>query len=141
MSEEQAQQMLQQMQMLENMYAEMSQKENSIKNIMRDADSAIKSIKEIKANPDSENLVPVGMGTFIKTKTIPNEKIVVNVGAGVAIEKDHDSALSYLESKIKELEVALQETNAQRQQIAANLEQGKQQMQQIMQQPQSQPQS
>ena len=46
MSEEQAQQMLQQMQMLENMYAEMSQKENSIKNIMRDADSAIKSIQE-----------------------------------------------------------------------------------------------
>jgi len=44
-----------------------------------------------------------------------------------------------LESKIKELEVALQETNAQRQQIAANLEQGKQQMQQIMQQSQSPP--
>ena len=78
------------------------------------------------------------MGTFIKTKTIPNEKIVVNVGAGIAIEKDHDSALSYLESKIKELEVALQETNSQRQQIASNLEQGKQQMQQIMQQSKSQ---
>ncbi len=61
--------------------------------------------------------------------------------AGVAIEKDHDSALSYLESKIKELEVAFQETNSQRQQIAANLEQGKQQMQQIMQQSQSPPQS
>ena len=86
MSEEQAQQMLQQMQMLENMYTELSQKENSIKNIIRDADSAIKSIQEIKANPDSESLVPVGMGTFIKTKHIPNEKIVVNVGAGVAIE-------------------------------------------------------
>jgi len=138
MSEEQAQQMLQQMQMLENMYAELSQKENSIKNIIRDADSAIKSIQEIKTNPDSESLVPVGMGTFIKTKNIPNEKIVVNVGAGVAIEKDPDSTLSYLESKIKELEVAFQETNSQRQQIAANLEQGKQQMQQIMQQSKSQ---
>ena len=137
MSEEQAQQMLQQMQMLENMYAELSQKENSIKNIIRDADSAIKSIQEIKVNPDSETLVPVGMGTFIKTKIVPNEKIVVNVGAGVAIEKDPDSALSYLESKIKELEVAFQETSSQRQQIAANLEQGKQQMQQIMQQSQS----
>ncbi len=140
MSEEQAQQLLQQMQMLENMFAELSQKENSIKNIIRDADSAIKSIQEIKVNPDSESLVPVGMGTFIKTKTMPNEKIVVNVGAGVAIEKDHDSALNYLESKIKELEVALQETNSQRQQVAANLEQGKQQMQQIMQQPQNNPQ-
>ena len=140
MSEAQAQQLIQQMQMLENMYAELSQKESSIGNIIRDANSAIKSIQEIKANPDSESLVPIGMGTFIKTKNIPNEKVVVNVGAGVAIEKEHDSALNYLESKIKELEVALQETNTQRQQIAANLEQGKQQMQQIMQQPQNNPQ-
>ena len=140
MSEEQAQQLLQQMQMLENMFAELSQKENSIVNIIRDANSAVKSIQGIKENSDSESLVPVGMGTFIKAKTIPNEKVVVNVGAGVAIEKDHDSALNFLESKIKELEVALQETNSQRQQIAANIEQGKQQMQQIMQQSQNKPQ-
>ena len=140
MSEEQAQQLLQQMQMLENMFAELSQKENSIVNIIRDANSAIKSIQELKANPDSETLVPVGMGTFIKTKPISDEKIVVNVGAGVAIEKDHDSALNYLELKIKELEVALQETNSQRQQIAANIDQGQHQMQQIMQPPQNKPQ-
>ena len=140
MSEQQAQQLLKQMQMIENMFAELSQKENSIVNIIRDANSAVKSIQGIKENPDSESLVPVGMGTFIKTKTIPNEKVVVNVGAGVAIEKDHDSALNFLESKIKELEVALQETNSQRQQIAANIEQGKQQMQQIMQQSQNKPQ-
>ena len=140
MTEEQAQQLLQQIQMLQNMFPELSQKENSIVNIIRDANSAVKSIQGIKENPDSESLVPVGMGTFIKTKTIPNEKVVVNVGAGVAIEKDHDSALNFLESKIKELEVALQETNSQRQQIAANIEQGKQQMQQIMQQSQNKPQ-
>jgi len=140
MSEEQAQQLLQQMQMLENMFGELSQKENSIVNVIRDANSAIKSIKEINENPNSENLVPVGMGTFIKTKTIPNEKIIINIGAGVAMEKDHHSALNFLEIKIKELEVALQETNAQKQQIAANLEQGKQQMQQLMQQSQNRPQ-
>ena len=137
MSEAQAQMLLQHMQMLENMFTELSQKENSIVNIIRDANSAVKSIQELKSNPDSETLVPVGMGTFIKTKSIPNEKVVLNMGAGVAIEKDHDSALNFLESKIKELEVALQETNTQRQQIAANIEQGKQQMQQIMQQSQN----
>ena len=137
MSEDQAQMLLQQMQMLENMFAELSQKENSIVNIIRDANSAVKSIQELNSNPNSETLVPVGMGTFIKTKSIPNEKVVLNMGAGVAIEKDHDSALNFLESKIKELEVALQETNTQRQQIAANIEQGKQQMQQIMQQSQN----
>ena len=51
----------------------------------------------------------------------------------VAIEKNHSDALNYLESRLKELEIALQDTNKQRQQIAANLEQGKQQMQNFMQ--------
>ena len=55
------------------------------------------------------------------------------MGSGVAIEKNHSDALNYLESRLKELEIALQDTNKQRQQIAANLEQGKQQMQNFMQ--------
>ena len=61
----------------------------------------------------------------------------MNIGSGIAIEKTHDDAINYLESRLKELEIALQDTNKQRQQIAANLEQGKQQMQSLMQKPQN----
>ena len=45
MSEEQTQQLLYQMQMLENMFGELTQKERSIINIIREANSAIHSIK------------------------------------------------------------------------------------------------
>ena len=55
------------------------------------------------------------------------------MGSGVAIEKNKNDAINYLELRLKELEVALQDTNQQRQQIATNLEQGKQQMQELMQ--------
>jgi prefoldin alpha subunit len=55
----------------------------------------------------------------------------------VAIEKNQNDAINYLESRLKELEIALQETNQQRQQVAANIEQGKRQMQNFMQKSQN----
>ena len=137
MSEEQAQQLLYQMQMLENMFGELTQKESSIINIIREANSAIHSIKGISTQSESDNLVPLGLGAFMKTKVNSDEKIIMNVGSGIAIEKTHDDAINYLESRLKELEIALQDTNQQRQQIAANLEQGKQQMQNLMQKSQN----
>ena len=70
----------------------------------------------------------------MKAKILPNQKIILNIGAGAAIEKDQESAVTWIESRIKEFEIALQETNAQKQQVIANLESGKQQMNQLMQQ-------
>ena len=129
MSEEQAQQLLYQMQMLEGYLSELSQKEATIVSVIREASSAIQSLKTIDNKTDNETLTPVGLGTFIKTKVVPNEKLILNIGAGIAIEKDKDSAINFLELRLKEMQVALQETSNQKQQIAASLEQGKQQMQ------------
>ena len=47
-------------------------------------------------------------------------------------EKDRDSTINFLELRLKEMQVALQETSNQKQQIAASLEQGKQQMEQLL---------
>ena len=132
MSEDQAQQLLYQMQMLEGYLSELSQKETTIVSVIREASSAIQSLKTIDTKTDNETLVPVGLGTFIKTKVVPNEKLILNIGAGIAIEKDKDSAVNFLELRLKEMQVALQETSNQKQQISASLEQGKQQMEQML---------
>ena len=132
MSDEQAQQLLYQMQMLEGYLSELTQKESTIISVIREASSAIQSLKTIDTKADNETLVPVGLGTFIKTKVMPNEKLILNVGAGIAVEKDKDSAINFLELRLKEMQVALQETSNQKQQISASLEQGKQQMEQML---------
>ena len=132
MSEEQAQQLLYQMQTLEGYLSELSQKEATIVSVIREASSAIQSLKTIDNKTDNETLTPVGLGTFIKTKLMPNEKLILNIGAGIAIEKDKDSAVNFLELRLKEMQVALQETSNQKQQISASLEQGKQQMEQML---------
>ena len=77
-------------------------------------------------------LVPLGLGTFVKSKLIPNQKLILNVGAGIAIEKDQSYAINFLESRLKEMQVALQDISGQKQQVSASLEQGKQQINQLM---------
>jgi prefoldin alpha subunit len=133
MSEEQAEQLMQQMQMLETYFSDLSQREGTFLSIFRETTAAIESIKALSQKPESETLVPIGMGTFIPTKISSNNKIVMNIGAGVAVEKDIPSAINYLEARVKEIEVALQDTAAKKQEAATRLEQGKAQINQLMQ--------
>ena len=133
MSEEQAEQLMQQMQMLETYFSDLSQREATFYNILREATAAIESIQSLGKSPDSETLVPIGMGTFIPTKISSKSKIILNIGAGVAVEKDFPSAINYLEARIKEIEIAIQDTAVKKQDAAGRLEQGRTQMNQMMQ--------
>ena len=133
MSEQQAEQLMQQMQMLETYFSDLSQREATFVSILREATASIESLQSLNRNPESETLVPIGTGTFVPTKISSTSKLVINIGAGVAVEKDFTSAINYLEARIKEIEVALQDTSAKKQDAASRLEQGKAQMNQMMQ--------
>jgi prefoldin alpha subunit len=133
MSEEQAQHLMQQLQMLETYFGDLSQREATLLNVLREAISAIESIKALREKPDSDTLVPIGMGTYVQTKISSSNKIVLNIGAGIAMEKTYDSSINYLEARIKEIEVAIQDTTTRKQDAMARLEQGKEQMNQLMQ--------
>jgi len=133
MSEEQTQQLMQQMQMLETYFSELSQREGTFLSVLRETTAAIESIKSLSEKPESETLIPIGIGTYVPTKISSNSKIVLSIGAGVAVEKDFPSAINYLEAHIKEIEVALQDNAAKKQDAAARLEQGREQINQLMQ--------
>jgi len=133
MSEEQAQQLMYQMQMLENYFGQLTQKEESLIRIIGEASSAIESIKSISEKPESSTLVPIGMGSFVKANISSVDKFILNLGAGVAVEKDKNSTINFIEARIKEMEVALRDTTVQKQNVMANLEQGKQEMDRLIQ--------
>ncbi|HJJ20767.1 MAG: prefoldin subunit alpha [Candidatus Nitrosopumilus limneticus] len=133
MSEQQVEQLMQQMQMLETYFSDLSQREGTFLSIFREAIAAIESIKSLGNQSDSDALVPLGMGAYIPTKISSNNKIVVNIGAGVAVEKDFPAAINYFEARIKEIEIALQDTAAKKHDAANRLEQGREQMNQLMQ--------
>jgi prefoldin alpha subunit len=105
---------MQQMQMLETYFSDLSQREATFMNILREAAASIESIKSLSQNAESETLVPIGMGTFVPTKISSTSKIAMNIGAGIVVEKDFPAAINYLEARIKEIEIALQDTVAKK---------------------------
>ncbi|MBM2851847.1 MAG: prefoldin subunit alpha [Candidatus Nitrosotenuis sp.] len=133
MSEEQAQQLLYQMQMLESYTTSLDQKEEAIMTFLREAISSVESIRGINQNQEFESLIPVGLGTYVKASVSGTSKVLLDVGAGILVEKEHDSAINYLESRIKELQVALNETASQKHQALMRLEQLKQEMNRLIQ--------
>ncbi|MBI5145686.1 MAG: prefoldin subunit alpha [Thaumarchaeota archaeon] len=133
MSEEQAQQLLYQMQMLESYTTSLDQKEEAIMTFLREAISSVESVRGINQKQEFESLIPVGLGTYVKANVSGASKILLDVGAGIMVEKEHDSAINYLESRIKELQVALNETASQKHQILMKLEQLKQEMNRLIQ--------
>lgn len=133
MSEEQAQQFLYRMQMLESIVASLDQKEGALVNFLREAMASIESIRNLSGGQEVESLIPLGLGAYTKANIPSNSKVIMDIGAGIAIERDHASAMNYLESRIKELQVALNETSVQKHQAMMQLEGLKEQMNQMMQ--------
>jgi len=137
MSEEQAQALLQQMQALEGYMADLLQKEEAVMKLLQEATGAIESTKALSGDAQLETLVPVGMGAYVKATIQPNEKMVVQIGAGASIEQDKNSAINYIEERIKELEIVLQQLSGQKHEVAVRLEHGQREMNRILQASQS----
>ena len=136
MSEEQAQALMQQMQALEAYMSDLLQKEEAVMKLLHEAVGAIDSMKAL-GDTQLETLVPVGMGAYVKATIQPNEKLIVSIGAGASLEHDKSSAINYVEERIKELEIVLQQLSTQKHEVAARLEHGQREMNRILQASQS----
>jgi prefoldin alpha subunit len=133
MSEEQAQVLLQQMQAMETYLNDLLQREEAVMRLLQEATNAVESMKVITGNVEYETLVPVGLGVYVKARINPNQKMIVNIGAGASVEQNRESAINYMESRIKELEMVLQQLSSQRQEVSTKLEQGQHEMNKLIQ--------
>lgn len=133
MSEEQAQYLLQQMQALESYMTELLQKEEAVMRLLQEATNAVESMKALNNDAEYETLVPIGLGAYMKAKINPTQKLIINIGADATVEQDKDSAINYVESRIKELEVVLQQFSAQKQEVSMRLQQGQNEMNKLIQ--------
>ena len=133
MSEEQAQALMQQMQAMESYLNDLLQREETVMRLLQEATNAVESMKVITGNAEFETLVPVGLGVYVKAKINPEQKMIVNIGAGASLEQNRESAINYMESRIKELEMVLQQLSAQRHEVSMKLEQGQHEMNKLIQ--------
>ena len=133
MSEEHAQALLQQMQSLESYMNDLLQREETVMRLLQEAANAVESMKILAGNSEYETLVPVGLGVYVKAKINSDQKMIVNIGAGASLEQNREDAINYMESRIKELEMVLQQLASQRQEVSMKLEQGQHEMNKLIQ--------
>lgn len=73
------------------------------------------SIGAIDAN--EEILFPLGAGVYIKGKLVSSDKVVMNVGRGVVVEKKAEDALALVSEQIKSLEEIFIQMSAEMQDV------------------------
>ena len=116
--EEQIQKMVLELRILESYYNELSARETLVARAVLDSRATIEALKSIPAGSNSEILLPLGAGVLMRVCSPTVEKLLLNIGAGVVIEKSKEDTLKYLNERLSQLEVALSNIAAQKAEIA-----------------------
>jgi prefoldin alpha subunit len=136
--EQRINELIQQSRILEAYMNDIMTRQVTVSKLMEEARLASNTIQNITSESDVESLMPIGIGVYVKTTVPPIKKLLINLDAGVAIEKNREDALNYVESRIKEYEVAARQLEAQRQEIAMRINQLQSQINQMIQTAQQQ---
>jgi prefoldin alpha subunit len=84
-------------------------------------------------------LVPVGAGSYIRMQLADSKKLIMGVGAGVAIEKDVDSSVEELKARLEELDKARTSIQQQLDQTAGRYQQDREALEDILRQQSASP--
>jgi prefoldin alpha subunit len=131
--EQRINELVQQSRILEAYMNDIMTRQVTVSKLMEEAHLASNTIQNITSESDVESLMPIGIGVYVKTTVPPIKKLLINLDAGVAIEKSREDALNYVETRIKEYEVAARQLEAQRQEIAMRINQMQSQINQMVQ--------
>lgn len=131
--EQRINELVQQSRILEAYMNDVMTRQVTVSKLMEEAHLASNTIQTITSESDVESLMPIGIGVYVKSVVPPLKKLLINLDAGVAIEKSREDALNYVETRIKEYEVAARQLEAQRQEIATRLNQLQSQINQMVQ--------
>ena len=131
--EQRINELVQQSRILEAYMNDVMTRQVTVSKLMEEAHMASNTIQNVTSESDVESLMPIGIGVYVKTNVPPIKKLLINLDAGVAIEKSREDALNYVETRIKEYEVAARQLEAQRQEITMRINQLQSQINQMIQ--------
>lgn len=113
------------------------QQTNMLQMSIDDCGRAITTLEDLQSfskNPDT--LVPIGAGSFVNAHIANDNKVVVEVGAGISVEKDVDGAKITLNKRKEDLQKVLEQMNQNLEQINQRIQSIESMAKQQQQQPQ-----
>jgi prefoldin alpha subunit len=121
--EQKINEMMQQARVLEVHLNEIISREAAVSRLLQEAKLASSAVQEVQAEMEVDSYVPVGVGVHMKVSIPPVKKLLINIGAGVAVEKSREDTINYIESRLKEFEIALKQLMEQKHQVSLRMEQ------------------
>jgi prefoldin alpha subunit len=107
-----------------------------------EAIAAIEALEGAAAAPESVVLLQIGGGVSVRARIIDPDRVLLNIGAEVIVEKSNTAAQDYLKDRIIEMEASakkvaetLDRLRGQMNEIARRIELGYQQAQMAQMQP------
>jgi prefoldin alpha subunit len=85
------------------------------------AHTTLEGLKGLQDGDDT--LIPVGAGSYVRMRIADSKKLVMGVGAGVALEKDVESSAEELKERLQEMDKARTSIQQQLDQTLARYEQ------------------
>ena len=85
-----------------------------------------------KEKEDSELLVPIGGGSYVKMKLASPDKVIVSLGAEVSVEKPLADAKTILKERIDELQKSAVAAQQQLSQVAERINSGRNRLETLL---------
>ena len=85
-----------------------------------------------KEKENTEILVPIGGGSYVKAKIADTNKVLVALGSGVSIEKTLADAKTTLKERLDELEKTMNSAQQQFSQVAERLNTGRNRLETLL---------
>ncbi len=121
--DDQMRQMLVEIRFLENSARVLQSRLDIVTAALSETLTAISTLEGTKGRPiDTETLLPIGSGSFVKAKLADSQNIIIGVGAGVCIEKPLEDSMKDLRLRSSELEKARVSVTQQLSQVLNQVE-------------------
>ena len=105
--DDQMRQMLVEIRYLENSARVLQSRLDIVTAALSETLTAISTLEGTRGKSvDTETLLPIGSGSFVKAKLADSQNIIIGVGAGVCIEKPLEDSMKDLRLRSSELEKA-----------------------------------
>jgi prefoldin alpha subunit len=120
--EEQIRELISRIQLYQQRMDALQQQASLVQMSIQDMDNALKALSTLEGKEAGHDmLVPIGAGSYVHTTLSNPDRVIVNLGAGVSMEKSLADSRAVLQSRRTDLEKVLLETNGALEQTANEL--------------------
>lgn len=120
--EQELQEKVIQLKYLEDYFQDLLARENLLISSFNDIENAEETINEISRRKGFETLVYIGGGVYVQGNINAIDKVLVNIGANIVVEKKLNDALTFLQARKEEIKKILDNISQQKQQTALSMQ-------------------